>query len=98
MIGALVTVFDYATQILLTLIFVWAVMSWLISFEVINLRNRFVSTVWNMLNSLMRPLTSWIPRRVRYLGGVDIAPIILILIIYFLRQLITNIWRTGSLL
>jgi YggT family protein len=91
MLDALYVVFIIATNIILGMLFVWAVLSWLINFDVVNTRNRFVATVWGTLDRLMRPLTGWIPRQIRVLGGVDIGAIILFLIIIFLQVLVRNL-------
>jgi YggT family protein len=79
-------------QMVLSL-FVWvliisAVLSWLIAFNVVNTRNQFVSTVsdilWRVTEPVLRPIRSVLP----HLGGVDISPVILILIIWFLQDFI----------
>lgn len=74
-------------------IYVWiliasAVMSWLIAFNVINTRNQFVSTVWDMLYRMTEPVLRPIRERLPNLGGLDISPIILLLIIYFIQSVI----------
>ena len=98
MIGAAVTIFNIVIQLLLVVSFAWAILSWLIAFDVVNLRNRFIASVWNLLNGVMSPMLAWIPRQVRYLGGVDISPIVLWLILIFLRTVVNNVYLTGSLL
>lgn len=67
-----------------------AVLSWLVAFGVVNTRNRFVYTVGDMLHRLtepaLRPIRRWIPP----MGGLDLSPIVVILIIIFLQRLIIN--------
>ena len=65
-----------------------AVMSWLIAFNVVDTRNRFVYTVADVLNRLTEPALRPIRQFMPNLGGIDISPIILLLIIYFIQQLI----------
>jgi len=65
-----------------------AVMSWLIAFNVVDTRNRFVYTAADMLNRLTEPALRPIRQFMPNLGGIDISPIILLLIIYFIQQLI----------
>ena len=66
-----------------------AVMSWLIAFDVLNIRQNFVRTVWNALNAMTEPLLRPIRNVLPNLGGLDISPVILLLIIYFLQRVIT---------
>ena len=67
-----------------------AIMSWLIAFGVINTYNKFVSQLAEMLYRLtepaLRPIRSVMPN----LGGVDISPIILLLLLWFVQRLIVE--------
>ncbi len=67
-----------------------AVMSWLVAFGVINTHNRFVAQVGEMLYRLtepaLRPIRNFLPN----LGGVDISPIILLLLLWFVQRLIVE--------
>ena len=65
-----------------------AIFSWLYAFNVVNSRNQFVSSIGNMLYRLTEPALRPIRRFMPDLGGVDISPIILPLLLFFLRQLI----------
>lgn len=67
---------------------VWVVMSWLIAFDVINTRNQFVYQVNYFLYRLTEPALRPIRRFMPNLGGIDISPVVLTLIIFFLRRLI----------
>jgi len=67
-----------------------AVLSWLIAFNVVNTRNQFVATVWDTLYRVTEPLLRPIRERMPNLGGLDISPIILLLIIFFLQSVITR--------
>jgi YggT family protein len=62
-------------------IIVSAVMSWLVAFDVINLRNPFVANIARFLDAVTRPILRPIQRLVPPLGGVDITPIIALLVI-----------------
>lgn len=64
------------------------IMSWLISFNVINTRNQFVAAVWRILNQLTDPVLQPIRRVMPNFGGLDISPIILFLIIFFIERII----------
>ena len=66
-----------------------AILSWLIAFNVVNTRNQFVSMVADFLyritEPLLRPIRNFLPS----LGGLDISPIILILIIMLIERIIS---------
>jgi YggT family protein len=62
-------------------IIISAIMSWLIAFDIINLRNRFVYNVHRFLDAVTRPVLAPFQRIIPTLGGVDISPIIVLLIL-----------------
>ena len=66
------------------------IMSWLINFNVINTRNQFVATVWRVVNQITDPILRPIRRIVPPLGGLDLSPIIVFVIIFFLQSFIAN--------
>jgi YggT family protein len=65
-----------------------AVMSWLIAFNVVNIRNDVVRNVWNTLLALTEPFLQRIRRFVPFMGGLDLSPIILFFIILLIEQVI----------
>ena len=76
-------------------LFIWAVilaaaMSWLIGFNIININNKLVYTIADFLNRLTEPFLRPIRKLIPNLGGIDLSPIILILLLIFLRDLIEN--------
>ncbi|HEY5817561.1 MAG TPA: YggT family protein [Mesorhizobium sp.] len=76
-------------------IYWWIVMlavvfSWLFAFNVINSRNTFVNSVGNALFQLTEPVFRPIRRLLPDLGGVDISPIIVLLLLYFLTEFIST--------
>jgi YggT family protein len=62
-----------------------AIMSWLIAFNVINPYNQFVRSLWMGLNALTEPALRPIRRFLPDLGGIDISPMVLILICWFVQ-------------
>jgi YggT family protein len=62
-------------------IIISAIMSWLIAFDIINLRNRFIYNVHRFLDAVTRPILAPFQRVIPTLGGVDISPIIVLLVI-----------------
>jgi YggT family protein len=74
-------------------LYVWlliaaAILSWLIAFNVVNTRNQFVAMAGEFLYRITEPLLAPIRSFMPNLGGLDISPIILILIIYFIERVI----------
>ena len=65
-----------------------AIFSWLYAFNVVNPRNQFVGAVGSFLFRITEPALRPIRRLLPDLGGIDISPIILLLIIFFIRQFI----------
>ena len=68
-------------ELLVWAIIISAILSWLVAFDVINLRNRFVYNVSRFLDAVTRPVLAPFQRIIPPLGGVDISPIIVILIL-----------------
>ena len=64
------------------------IMSWLISFNVINTRNQFVEAVWRILNQLTEQVLRPIRRIMPNLSGLDLSPIILFIILFFIERVI----------
>ena len=62
------------------------IMSWLISFNVINTRNQFVEAVWRVLNQLTEPVLRPIRRVLPNLSGLDLSPIVLFIILFFIER------------
>jgi YggT family protein len=66
------------------------IMSWLINFSVLNLRQPLVAQIWHGLNSLVEPVYGPIRRRLPAMGGLDLAPLIVILGLYALEIILRN--------
>ena len=88
LIWLIVTILD----IYFWLVIAMAVLSWLIAFNVINTRNQVVSMVWDMLVRLTEPVLAPIRRVLPNFGGIDVSPVILLLLIGFLRRLIDELY------
>jgi len=76
-------------------LYVWvliisAILSWLIAFNVINTHNRFIYTVSDMLYRLTEPVLRPIRNVLPNLGGLDLSPIVVILVIMFAQRLLVN--------
>jgi YggT family protein len=74
-------------------IFVWlliasAIMSWLFAFGVVNTRNQFVRMVGEFLYRITEPVLRPVRRVIPNIGGIDVSPIVVILLVFFLQTLI----------
>jgi YggT family protein len=67
-----------------------AIVSWLVAFGVINVRNQFVRTAVDFLYRITEPVLRPIRRVLPNLGGIDISPVIDLLLIIFLQHLLVE--------
>lgn len=85
---ALFLVIDLALQLYIWIVIAMAIFSWLIAFNVVNTRNHAVAMIGDFLyrvtDPVLRPIRNLLPN----LGGIDISPVILFLIIVFIRYVI----------
>jgi YggT family protein len=86
---AILNVLILALDLYKLVIIVAAVMSWLIAFNVVNVRNEVVRTIWSSLVALTEPALRPIRRFLPNTGGLDISPIVLFLLILLIEQIIT---------
>ena len=92
MMSAFIDLLDRVIYLYVWVLIINAVLSWLIAFNVLNTQNRFVYSILEFTYKLTDPLLNYIRRFLPNLGSIDISPVILILLIYFVRDLITNIF------
>ena len=85
----------FALNLVWWLIIISVVVSWLVAFGVINTRNMTVYRILDMLNRATEPLYRPIRRIIPPMGGLDLAPMVLILIIYILQREIEIALRNG---
>lgn len=79
---------DTVIELYIWVLILSAVMSWLISFNVVNTSNRLVYMIADFLYRITEPALRPLRRIIPTLGGIDITPIVLILLLAFLRRLI----------
>jgi YggT family protein len=87
---ALLEVILIALEIYVWLLIASAVLSWLIAFNVVNTRNQFVSMLWDFLTRITEPALAPIRAILPNLGGIDISPVVLILIIILIEKVIVT--------
>lgn len=66
------------------------IMSWLINFQVLNLRQPLVAQLWDGLNRVLEPVYGRVRSFLPQMGGIDFAPLIVLLAVYALRIVIVN--------
>ena len=85
---ALFLVIDLALELYIWVVIAAAIFSWLVAFNVVNTRNQVVGmigeTLYRVTDPVLRPIRNMLPN----LGGIDISPVILFLIIIFIRYVI----------
>ncbi|HLY79905.1 MAG TPA: YggT family protein [Caulobacteraceae bacterium] len=68
-------------QAVIWLIVAWVIVSWLVNFDVINMRNRMANQVVRMLDQVTRPILKPVRRIIPPLGGLDISPMIVVIVL-----------------
>jgi len=85
---ALLDVVLLVLQLYVWILIAAAILSWLVAFNVVNTRNDVVRAIWDFLyritEPVLRPIRSILPN----LGGIDVSPIIVLLIIFFIQRVI----------
>ena len=94
--NAFVLLVDRIIYLYVWVLIINAVLSWLVAFNVLNTQNRFVYSILEITYKLTDPPLNYIRRFLPSLGSIDISPVILILLIYFVRDLISDIFRYLS--
>jgi YggT family protein len=84
----------YLIDLLIWIIIASAVLSWLIAFNVVNPYNQFVRSLWELFQRVTEPMLRPIRRLLPDMGGIDVSPVILILILIFIRVVIIRDWLT----
>ncbi|RJE79339.1 YggT family protein [Paracoccus sp. JM45] len=88
--GTLYEALQLVLQVLWFIMIVHIIMSWLINFQVLNLRQPLVGQIWDGLNRLLEPIYSPIRRRLPDMGGLDLAPLIVFIAIIILQRALAN--------
>ena len=86
---------DSIITIYLWIIIINAVLSWLVAFNILNTQNRFVFSVLDATYTMTDPALTKIRSIIPTFGSIDISPVILILLLMFLRNIIFEIFAPG---
>src|ERR1700744_2586567 len=85
---AIFLVIDLALQLYIWIVIAMAIFSWLVAFNVVNTRNSAVGMIGDFLYRITEPVLRPIRNMLPNLGGIDISPVIMFLIIVFIRYVI----------
>ena len=85
---SLAMLIDKVIDIYTWIVIAGAIMSWLVAFALVNISNKFIRMVVEVLYRLTEPVLRPIRRILPNLGGVDISPVILLLGLFFIRSLL----------
>ncbi len=88
--NALASLIDTVFTIYIIILIASAIASWLVTFNVINTQNQFVYTLLGFLYRVTEPVLRQIRRVIPPIGGFDLSPMILIILLYFVRDLIVD--------
>jgi YggT family protein len=92
---SLVSLIYTAIQLYIYILIASAILSWLIAFNVVNMRNQVVAMIaealWRLTEPALRPIRRFLPN----LGGLDISPVILILLLIFVQNLLFEYFSTS---
>ncbi|WP_273719975.1 MULTISPECIES: YggT family protein [unclassified Bartonella] len=93
MVYALLQVIDLILDIYIDILIANVIFSWLYAFNIVNARNRFVVLIGSFLYRLTEPVLSRIRQFLPNLGTIDISPVVVFIIIYFIRMFM---WRVYT--
>ncbi len=77
-------------DIVVFIILAHVIMSWLINFQVLNIRQPLVSQIWYGLNRMLEPLYGPVRRLLPSMGGLDLAPLVVLIAVYALQIILRN--------
>ncbi len=84
----LLNVLQYAIELYVWVVIIHIIMSWLVNFNVINVSNQFVVIMNNFLYAVTEPVLQRIRRFLPSFSGLDLSPLVLILILMFLARVV----------
>ena len=87
----------YVLQLIIYLLIAYAILSWLIAFNVINTYNRFVAAIVDALERIFNPLLRPIRRILPDFGGIDLSPMVLWLAIVLIQMVYAGVLRDAGI-
>tara|TARA_B100000029_G_scaffold253825_1_gene250700 strand:+ start:248 stop:538 length:291 start_codon:yes stop_codon:yes gene_type:complete len=86
---------DSIITIYLWVIIINAILSWLVAFNILNTQNRFVFSILDATYKMTDPVLNKIRRFIPTFGSIDVSPVVLILLLMFLRNILFEIFAPG---
>lgn len=90
-VGPLFRLLVTVIELYMWCVIIGVILSWLIAFNIVNMSNRFVYMVGEFLHRITEPALAPIRRVLPQLGNIDVSPLVLILILYFLQDVLIQI-------
>jgi YggT family protein len=88
--ASFLTIFNFAVDIVFWIVIIQIILSWLINFDVINLRQPFIWQIWQGLNAITAPVYRPIRRILPDMGGLDLSPMIVLFGLFALQIVVNN--------
>ena len=88
LLGLIIQIINLYKLVLL----IYIIATWLISFNVINTSNRFIYSAMEILYRLCEPSLRLVRKYVPAFGNIDISPIIVYLLLWFMQSLLIEYW------
>ena len=92
---SILILFDNIITLYIWVLIINAIISWLVAFNILNTQNRFVFAVLDATYKMTDPALNQIRRFIPTFGSIDVSPVILILLLMFLRNIIFEIFAPG---
>ena len=92
--NALLILINEIISLYLYTLFGYVIMGLLIQFQIINTQNKLISTIFRVLITIHEPLLGKIRQYIPFMGGIDLSPVIVILLLSFLKNLLLD-YRLG---
>ncbi|ARU15300.1 YggT family protein [Croceicoccus marinus] len=94
-LALLIQILSYLVDIIVVLVIVQFVLSLLISFNVVNMHNQFVSAIYTALNALLEPMLRPIRKIMPNTGAIDFSPLVLIVGLNVLIMILNAVYRSA---
>jgi len=88
LLGLIIQIIDLYKLVLL----IYIIATWLINFNIINTSNRFIYSVMEILYRLSEPSLRLVRKYVPTFGNIDLSPIIVYLLLWFIQSLLIEYW------
>ena len=83
---------DQIISLFQLILIVYIIATWLVNFNIINTSNRFVYTLMDFMYRLCEPSLNLVRRYIPAFGSVDLSPIIVYLLLWFIKSLLYEYW------